>query len=125
MTPQDYQHRALALGISRGQFESGFRDPTMIESYKITAGRWRPPPKPVPPPITEDLSRFARQKPRQASFYELLSKRGLTREQLAKQVGIAPSYLSRAVAASDHTAVVARKRIRPFLTREEIKLLGW
>lgn len=137
MTFETYQQRAAELGIHRGAFEARgrFREelPGVVPHDEKPKVLHRVSRKVVPPPVQEDLSRFAKGKfdwreglgsggPRNfieatKAFYVVLYKR-TTPDLLARALGVHRSGVHNAIRGSRMGRAI-RERLLPLLTEEE------
>lgn len=147
MRVEQYQELARELGIDRGQFESGFKPdlPGVVPQEDGPAVNHAISKRVAPPPITEDLSRFANKggrgglglsweerrrrmlracKKETLPFYRSLVERGLTLELLAKQCRISAPVLHHAV-SGHYVSRLTIAKVYPHLTEMERRILKW
>lgn len=125
--------------INRGQLDCGFKADVELESTVSKRREPTPRTKTSRPPLTEDLSRFAKHvkltkaqimakiprcNPNTREFYQLLYGRDKTLAQIAGEAGVSTSVAHRCINGS-----VVRQRVKSALmesmTKAEIKSLGW
>lgn len=124
MTVSTYTTLAAELGIDRGALASGEWEMSHRPGSEAFVNPHASQRRVKPPPIAEDLSRFAHYYGhRLTDFKALLAKRGMTMAKLARLAGYKQVTIRQLIYTPGRASATAKAKLKALLTREEWEMV--